>query len=105
MNMSKSFYNTIGANGQRLINYEKRAESQEEWIIATLKPNVEYTPYDVLDLYVNAFDVKGMKILGALSSVRRALTNLKEKGKIVETGKVKVDNQYSSVPNRLIKLK
>jgi hypothetical protein len=68
-----SFYNTIGAQGQVLIDFESTACSLEEFILLNLKKDLEYTPYDVLEMCA----LKGYKTKE--NSVRRALCNLTKK--------------------------
>jgi hypothetical protein len=95
----QSFYDTVGLNEKELAKAELSAKSLEGFIVINLKPDVEYSPYDVLEL------CKKLDYPTKENSVRRALSNLKDKyKKIVLTGNKIVNSNYSRVPNHTIKL-
>ena len=74
--MTKSFHNTIGAAGQRLLQFDNQARSQEARIYNYLvsKPWEWFTPTAVqLILFSERTPI---------TSVRRAITNLEKQGKI-----------------------
>ncbi len=76
----KSFYNTTKQRGATLATSEKRAETQEEKIMAFFQENAtgRYAPHEVIK--------KVFSSATPLTSVRRAMTNLSSAGKLVKTG-------------------
>lgn len=96
----KSFHNTIMASGSELDMQESKAKGLEAFIVSVLKKGVEYSPYDVLEICL----AMGKKTKE--NSVRRALSNLKDKYGLIElTGNRVLNNKYSNVPNGTIRLK
>jgi|TARA_Y100001963_G_C6665200_1_gene392369 hypothetical protein len=72
-----SYYNTTNLKGSTLKNSRKKAKTQEDLILAWFKKHKRaYTPCEVRD-----------KVLrdSPLTSVRRAMTNLTEKGYLIKT--------------------
>ena len=74
----KSYYNTTSEAGQKLLNYNKQAQSQNEVILSFFRlaknRNKEFTPMEVSEK---------TKIL--FTSVRRALSWLTDTRKLVKT--------------------
>ena len=70
-----SFYNTTQEHGQPLSDYMVLAKDQERKIIAYLKrnPNKAFTTEDLLFLF---------PVVTPITSIRRAVCNLKKAGKI-----------------------
>ena len=87
------FYNTINASGQILIEFEAKAESQKEHILALFErnPKTEFTPFDVCSL----FEDKNWPI----TSIRRAISDLTDEGHLVKLNVLK-DEKYGK-PNHV----
>lgn len=83
-----SYYNTTRATGQRLLEFHKKAETQEDKLYDFLvkRPYHWFTP-ESLRLLV--FSQKT-----PITSIRRALTNLNYKGKIVRSDTVNALGEY-----------
>lgn len=77
--MQTSFYNTIEASGQQLIDFEQKAQTQEELILSCFKQynKTDVTPDEVQDL-LRLFNTP-------ITSIRRAITNLTKQGKLIKT--------------------
>lgn len=87
------FYNTINASGQTLIEFEAKAESQKDHILALFErnPKTEFTPFDVCSL----FEDKKWPI----TSVRRAMNDLTKEGHLVKLDVLK--EERLGAPNHL----
>lgn len=77
--MQTSFYNTIEASGQQLIDFEQKAQTQEELILSCFKQ------YNKIDLIPD--EVQDLCWLSEtpITSIRRAITNLTKQGKLIKT--------------------
>lgn len=86
----KSFYNTIGIQGEILFDAIDKAFSQQELIFEFMKrnQNKEFTPFEI---HAILFDEKT-----PITSIRRAMTNLQGEGKIKKTEK-KVMEKFGKV--------
>lgn len=77
--MQTSFHNTIDVSGQQLIDFEQKAQTQEDLILDCFKQynKIDLTPDEVLDLcrFENT----------PITSIRRAITNLTKQGKLIKT--------------------
>lgn len=77
--MQTSFHNTIEATGQTLIDFEQKAQTQEDIIFDLFKSydKKDLTPDEVLLLckFENT----------PITSIRRAITNLTKQGKLIKT--------------------
>lgn len=92
--MNKSFYNTIGLQGQDLKKSEFKAGGQEARILEFFNEyskGMSYTPFEVLK-YVFSGNVP-------ITSVRRALTNL-TKGGYLEKLEDKTMGEYGQLNHR-----
>jgi Fe2+ or Zn2+ uptake regulation protein len=76
-----AYYNTTRETGDQLKLFVKRAKRQDEKMLEFLRkhPNKRYTP-EALRLWVFGEDTKT-----PITSVRRALTNLKDRGLVVKS--------------------
>ncbi len=77
------YYNTTNLTGGNLSEAVGKAETQKDIILAffTKHPDMEFTPFDVQ---------KHANLSGApVTSVRRAMTNLTDDGKLIKTNNVK----------------
>ncbi len=82
-------YNTTHEDGQQLIQFEKKAKSQEEeilkwWGRSEQRKHNLYPPSTVTTLVFNTG--VGIGSMTPLTSVRRAMTNLTKQGKLTKTG-------------------
>lgn len=77
--MTKTFYNTINVKGEQLSLYQAKNSKQENEILAIFKEYKEqsFTPFEIHTIS-NMYDVP-------LTSIRRAITNLTKKGRLVKT--------------------
>lgn len=84
----KHFYNTTKESGQRLLDFEHKARTQEERIYAHLKarPFHWFTSYALCDVLFEG------KV--PVTSVRRALTNLHQAGKILRSHTADTMGEY-----------
>lgn len=75
-----SFYNTIHESGEKLRESIRKAQTQEDKILAFFKsfPEKSFTPFDIQ--YVGVFDNSV-----PLTSIRRAMTNLEKKNFLEKT--------------------
>lgn len=76
----KNFFNTTKENGTLLIEFDKLAEKQENEILSLFQQKQSLTPSDVLVLTDNIL----------LTSIRRSITNLTKKGKLIKSDEKKV---------------
>lgn len=76
--MTVHHFNTTRETGARLAEYERKAETQEEIILAWFesRPRAYYTP---------SFVWRQVLPNRPIQSVRRAITNLTDAGKLVKT--------------------
>ena len=85
-----TFYNTIGENADELSESIAKAKSQEAKIMKCFYyyeakyPNLRFSPSMVLKM-------TGLKC--PLTSIRRAMTNLSNEGKLIKTNK-KIEGLY-----------
>jgi hypothetical protein len=82
------FHNTTKEDGQLLIEYEKKAMSQEQLILDFFRrwPEAMMTPFQVkkfVDL-ISGSDVP-------ITSIRRAMTDLTKAGKLIRTNRKTVE--------------
>ena len=89
----KPFYNTIELNETELEKEIRNANNQEEKILKIFTNKNELTPSEVWE-YLMEYP---------LTSIRRAMTNLTEKGKLIKTNTQKVG--YYGKANYVWKLK
>lgn len=74
-----SYFNTTKESGKHLEMFTVKAKNQEEQILELMKLYKKLSPSDV-QKYFNNYP---------LTSVRRALTNLSNKGKLIKTDEKK----------------
>jgi len=76
-----AYFNTTGESGDQLKLFVKNAKHQDERILAFLRkhPNKRYTP-EALRIWVFGEDTRV-----PITSVRRSLTNLKNKNLVVKS--------------------
>jgi len=88
--MQTSFHNTIDASGQTLIDFEQKAQTQEDVILDLFKQydKTDLTPDEVLLLckFENT----------PITSIRRAITNLTKQGKLIKTN-IQRKGQYGKL--------
>ena len=89
----KPFYNTIELNETELEKEIKNAKNQEEKILIVFKKEKELTPSEVWE-YLMEYP---------LTSIRRAMTNLTDQGRLIKTNTQKVG--YYGKPNYVWKIK
>jgi len=90
--MRKSYYNTNKECGKTLIDSEEKALTQEELIfyLFASNRNVSLSPFQV-QKYLYGEDSKV-----PITSIRRAMTNLTQKGKLVKQDKM-VEGNYGKM--------
>jgi len=72
-----SFYNTINVSGQQLIDYEESAQTQEEQILKIFlrHSKVSFAWFEIKNILNEIPEI----------SIKRSITNLKTKGKLIKT--------------------
>jgi predicted HTH transcriptional regulator len=75
-----SYFNTTNESGKQLEIFEQTAKNQEEQILELMKLYKKLSPSDVNKYFTNY----------PLTSVRRALTNLSNQGKLIKTNEKKL---------------
>ncbi len=75
-----SFYNTTNLKGQDLFEAIMQANSQEEFVLNMLKKKRRMTASELYKHYPKP---------APITSIRRALSNLKKKGLVRKTGQTK----------------
>lgn len=95
MSQLEFFYNTIDLPAPELEVRQETARSQEEEILEVF----ELRPYECL----TPFEVQDLTGIECINSVRRSMTNLSKRGKLVKTDVKKV-GKYGT-PNYTWKLK
>jgi hypothetical protein len=75
-----SYFNTTNESGKQLEIFNESANNQEEQILNLMKLYKKLSPSDVNKYFTNY----------PLTSVRRALTNLSNQGKLIKTDEKKV---------------
>jgi predicted HTH transcriptional regulator len=75
-----SYFNTTNENGKQLEIFNESAKNQEEQILNLMKLYKKLSPSDVNKYFTNY----------PLTSVRRALTNLSNQGKLIKTDEKKI---------------
>jgi len=83
--MAEYFYNTIDENGDDLNKSKRHAKMQEQVVLLLFisNPTLEATPFEVLE----SLNLKNTPI----TSIRRAMTNLTDKGKLIKMEKKKIE--------------
>ena len=76
-----SYFNTNREKGETLNKSEEKAKNQEDIILDIFKANKALTASDTYQIYENK--------LVPLTSIRRAITNLTDKGYLIKTKKMK----------------
>lgn len=80
--MTTLFYNTVQLTAPELLAQETKAKCQEELVLETYTiMNAPMTPFDVAKF----IEVKFQKIF-PITSIRRAITNLTQQGKLRKSG-------------------
>ena len=76
----ENYYNTTNLSGNNLTQASQKAMSQEDRILFHFEDSFDanFTPFEILEAVFNN------QI--PITSVRRAMTNLTNKGKLVKTG-------------------
>jgi len=79
----KTFYNTAGESGDTLILSRAKASRQDERILALFvsHPNCLFAPHEV---------ARELNVPWPLTSIRRSMTNLTERGCLEKTGQMRV---------------
>ena len=75
-----SFFNTIGLQGDTLIEAVKQCGLQEQRVLHIMFDGRSYTPFQVHDIYEIAYNKT------PITSIRRAMTCLEKKGFIEKVG-------------------
>lgn len=75
-----SYFNTTNESGKQLEIFNESANNQEEQILNLMKLYKKLSPSDVNKYFTNY----------PLTSVRRALTNLSNQGKLIKTDEKKI---------------
>ena len=78
-----SYYNTNKEKGTELLQSECKAQTQEELILTLFNKGVYLSPDDVLDIC-------NKEHAYPITSIRRALTNLTDKGLLAKTDRFKL---------------
>lgn len=79
------FYNTIQVTGLTLIDYRIKAEYQDERILAIFQVNKRnLTPFEVSAVYNALYPP------APITSIRRAITNLTEQGKLIKSTEMRM---------------
>ena len=89
----KPFYNTIKLGKSKLEKEISNAKNQEEKILKIFNKKKELTPSEVWE-YLMEYP---------LTSIRRAMTNLTDQGRLIKTSTQKIG--YYGKPNYVWKLK
>lgn len=99
---SNGFYNTIGATGAELKKFQRQTETQGGKILALLEkyPQEEMTKHEIKTQLVNMGKIHERT---PESSINRALTGLKNEGKVLKLDKLR-KGEFNK-PNHLWKLK
>jgi hypothetical protein len=83
--MIKSYYNTNNEIGKQLAKSEKKALSQEEVILSLFNVYKLLSPSFIQSIWINGVD---RKVAPPITSVRRAITTLTNKGLLKKTNKM-----------------
>jgi hypothetical protein len=99
---SNRFYNTIGATGVELKEFQRQTETQETKIMEFLEkyPQEEFTKHEIKMHLVNMGKIHERT---PESSISRALTDLMNDGKVLKLDKMKM-GEFDK-PNHLWKIK
>lgn len=76
-----SFYNTTNETGERLADYQHKAETQDEAILRVFRYADKVHPKGLTPS--EAHELAGLK--SPITSIRRAITNLTKDGKLQKT--------------------
>ena len=76
------YFNTTNLSGQMLLDFENKADNQEERILAIFKASNLLTPSQVWNAYGNKQT--------PITSIRRGITNLSNDGKLIKTTNKKI---------------
>jgi len=93
--MSKSFYNTIHSKDQMLMNFESKAEKQTDIIFHLFELN-KYRPFTPFEIQ-SALLLKGHDY--PITSIRRAITDLTDEGKLIKLPVEKMKTGNYGKPN------
>ena len=87
-NEGNGFYNTIGATGAELKKFQRQTETQEDKILALLEehPQEELTKHEIKTHLVRLGKIHDRT---PESSINRALTGLKNEGKVLKLDKMR----------------
>ena len=87
-NKGNRFYNTIGATGKELKKFQRQTETQEDKILALLEehPQEEMTKHEIKTHLVRLGKIHERT---PESSISRALTGLKNDGKVLKLDKLR----------------
>ena len=87
-NKGNRFYNTIGATGKELKKFQRQTETQEDKILALLEehPQEEMTKHEIKTYLVRLGKIHDRT---PESSINRALTGLKNDGKVLKLDKLR----------------
>lgn len=91
----ESFYNTINLSGKELELQNASAKGQEDLILAIFEanPKMELSPIQILSIFKERFDRNP-----PITSIRRAMSNLTDKKKVLLKTTTLVSGQYH-LPN------
>jgi len=78
-----SFYNTINLTGPDLTAAREACNKQEQRILDLMAVGQLYTPFEVRGLYNRIYPAC------PITSIRRAMTNLTDKGYLIKSDKMK----------------
>lgn len=97
MTKQLSFFNTISLKGEELKEATEKAMVQEDMVLFIMCDGQEYTPFEVQEIYNRIFSPV------PITSIRRAITVLTDKGKLEKLDEMKEGN-YGK-PNHKWRLK
>ena len=95
--MITSYYNTTKLSDYQLSKAKVKAVSQEDSVIDIFEhlsfikgKNIELTPREIQSQWINY--EKARFVMPEITSIRRAITNLTDKGVLIKTGKTKISD-------------
>ena len=81
----KEFYNTTNESGDQLELFTQKAMNQEDKVMLIFKQHYRLTAYECYQLYLLKYEVNT-----PLTSIRRSITNLTNKGSLAMANVKKV---------------
>lgn len=78
--MSTAFYNTTKEVNPQLELFNEKASTQEKKVLSLMNQKKKASPSELLEYFENT----------PITSIRRALTNLSNKGKLIKTDEKKI---------------